>query len=289
MKPIFRRKLFVMQIRHRLPFLLASLLVAHAWAGVFVTYADSPFIIGHRGASYDAPENTLAAFQLAWKQDADGVEGDFYLTDDRQIVCIHDADTKRTTGVKLHVESTPLAKLRELDAGTWKNPLFKSEKLPTFAEVLAAIPAGKHFVIELKSKTKIVPVLSQELRNAKRTDIEILIISFDEETVAACKRELPQVRAHWLTSFKKPIAGSDFRPNAEEVAKAVKRSGADGVGMNGNREVIDASFIDALKQGGCHEFHVWTVDKPEDAQFFRDLGAVGITTNRPDVIRAALR
>jgi glycerophosphoryl diester phosphodiesterase len=58
----------------------------------------SQMIVAHRGASYDAPENTLAAFKLAWQQQSDGIEGDFYLTADRQIVCIHDADTKRTAG-----------------------------------------------------------------------------------------------------------------------------------------------------------------------------------------------
>lgn len=265
-----------------------SLIVTHAWAGLAMSHADSPFIIGHRGASYDAPENTLAAFELAWKLNADGVEGDFYLTPDKQIVCIHDADTKRTTGVKRRVESTPLAKLRELDAGSWKSPEFKAEKLPTFAEVLAAIPAGKRFVIELKSKSAIVPVLATQLRQAKRTDIEVLIISFDADTVAACKRELPDVRAHWLTSFKQSLLGKKWSPTAEEVAESVKRCGADGVGMNGKRDVIDAGFVRALKSGGCQEFHVWTIDEPEDARYFRDLGAVGITTNRPDVIRAAL-
>ncbi len=273
----------------RLEFFFALLIVAQGWIGSSTMHAETQFVIGHRGASYDAPENTLAAFQLAWKQDADGVEGDFYLTDDKQIVCIHDADTKRTTGVKLQVESTPLAALRELDAGSWKADSFKSEKLPTFAEVLAAIPAGKRFVIELKSKTNIVPVLSKELREAKRTDIEVLIISFDEETVVSCKRELPTVAVHWLTSFKKSPADGEFRPTAEDIAKVVDRIGADGVGMNGNRDIIDSGFIETLKAGGCKEFHVWTVDKPDDAQFFRDLGAVGITTNRPDVIRAAIR
>jgi glycerophosphoryl diester phosphodiesterase len=254
-----------------------------------MTYAESPFIIGHRGASFDAPENTMAAFQLAWKQGADGVEGDFYLTSDEKIICIHDADTKRTTGVNLKVESTSLEKLRELDAGSWKNANFQSEKLPTFDEVLAAIPAGKRFVIELKSKAKIVPVLAKQLREANRSDIEILIISFDEESIATCKRELPQMRAHWLTSFKESPLGDGFHPTAEEVAETVQRCGADGVGMNGNREVVDAGFVRVLRQRQCNEFHVWTVDEPEDAKYFRELGAVGITTNRPDLIRTSLQ
>ncbi len=55
-------------------------------------------ITAHRGASHDAPENTLAAFRLAWERGADAIEGDFYLTADEQVVCIHDSTTERTAG-----------------------------------------------------------------------------------------------------------------------------------------------------------------------------------------------
>lgn len=60
-------------------------------------------LIAHRGASRDAPENTLAAFDLAWQQGADGIEADFRLTGDGRIVCLHDASTGRTAGVDLTV------------------------------------------------------------------------------------------------------------------------------------------------------------------------------------------
>ena len=77
---------------------------------LFITplVAEAQMITAHRGASYDAPENTLASFKLAWEQGADAIEGDFYLSADKQIVCIHDADTQRTAGMKLVVERTPL-------------------------------------------------------------------------------------------------------------------------------------------------------------------------------------
>ncbi len=271
----------------RFLYVIGTLVAAFGMASM--APAETPRIIGHRGASFDAPENTLAAFDLAWKLSADGVEGDFYFTADKQIVCIHDADTKRTTGVQSLVESSSLEKLRQLDAGTWKDAKFAGERLPTFAEVIASIPSGKQFVIELKSREKIVPLLVDELARANRDDISLLIISFDEETVRQCKQQLPSVRAHWLTSFKRSKVTGKYAPTAVEVAQAVRRSGADGVGMNGNRECVDQAFIDTLHTGGCNEFHVWTVDDPQDAIFFRDLGAVGITTNRPDVIAKAIR
>jgi glycerophosphoryl diester phosphodiesterase len=78
-----------------------------------------PFIVAHRGASADAPENTLPAFELAWKQGADAIEGDFHLTRDGKIVCIHDYDTQRVSGSKRVVKDSTLDELRALDAGAW--------------------------------------------------------------------------------------------------------------------------------------------------------------------------
>jgi glycerophosphoryl diester phosphodiesterase len=245
-------------------------------------------IVGHRGASHDAPENTLASFRLAWQQGADGIEGDFYLTKDGQIVCIHDADTTRTGGRKLVVKDSTLAELRALDYGSWKGPQFTGEKIPTFAEVLAVVPEGKLFVIELKSGPEIVPVLKAELERLKPRGIKLLIISFDDKTVQACKREIPNARVHWLTGYKQNTETGVWSPGEAEVAERLRNSHADGLGTQGSREVVTADFLARLRLAGMKEFHVWTIDKPDDAKYFQSLGAVGITTNRPLFIREAL-
>ncbi len=245
-------------------------------------------ITAHRGASYDAPENTLAAFELAWEQGADAVEGDFYLTSDRHIVCIHDTDTLRTTGVKKIVAQSTLEELRQLDAGQWKGSAFIGQRIPTFAEVLTAIPKGKRFVIELKTGPEIVPVLVEELQRHKPDPASLQIIAFNADTVAACKQQLPEINVHWLTSFKQPKSGGPWAPTAETIAATVRRTGADGVGMKGERQVIDRDFIHKLHVGGVDEFHVWTIDSVADARFFQALGPTGITTNRPAFIRQGL-
>lgn len=245
-------------------------------------------ITGHRGASHDAPENTLAAFQLAWEQGADAVEGDFYLTADSQIVCIHDADTLRTAGIKKVVAQTTLEELRQLDAGQWKDARFKGEKIPTFAEVMQCIPEGKKFVIELKTDPVIVPVLEQELKRLQPDLASLLIIAFDADTIAACKKAFPEVKAHWLTSFKRANGVGPWTPRADRIIETVKRTGADGVGMKGERAVVDKPFIQMLASGGVSDFHVWTIDSPVDAEYFQELGASGITTNRPAFIRQSL-
>ena len=267
---------------------MTRLLAAMTLPLLFAAPAAGQLITAHRGASHDAPENTLAAFRLAWEQAADAIEGDFRLSSDGRIVCVHDADTKRVAGVNHVVATTPLAELRTLDAGRWKAERFAGERLPTFAEVLAAVPAGKRFFIELKTGPEIVPVLVEELAAWRGDRALLTIIAFDADTIAACKRDLPAIRAHWLTSFKQDKATGAWRPTAEQVAATVKACGADGAGMQGQRKVIDEGFVQRLAAGGVTEFHVWTVDSPEDALTFRKLGAMGITTNRPAFIRAAL-
>ncbi|WP_146535931.1 glycerophosphodiester phosphodiesterase [Rubripirellula reticaptiva] len=251
--------------------------------------SSAPKIVAHRGASHDAPENTLAAFRLAWEQGADGVEGDFYLTTDNQIVCIHDKDTKRTAGEKRIVESSTLQELRLLEYGAWKDAAFAGEPIPTLDEVIATVPDGKTMVIELKSTLRIIPKLVETLKRHRDKPIEWLVIAFDAPTVAELKKQMPDLKVHWLTSFKRSTAVSAYRPSAPDIATIVKQSKADGVGMQGNRDVIDADFVAGLKGGGCNEFHVWTIDDGRDAQFFDELGAFGITTNVPAVIGPALR
>lgn len=246
-------------------------------------------ITGHRGASHDAPENTLAAFNLAWEQGADAIEGDFYLTADSQIVCIHDADTLRTAGIKKIVAHSTLAELQTLDAGIWKDSRFKGERIPTFAEVLQSIPAGKMFVIELKTDPTIVPILEQELKRLQPDPASLLIIAFNADTIAACKQAFPEIKAHWLTGFKRTNGLGPWGPRASQIIETVTRTGADGVGLKGERAVIDNSFIDQLASGGVNDFHVWTIDSPADAQYFQQLGASGITTNRPAFIRQSLQ
>jgi len=267
---------------------MTRFLVATTLSLLLAGQAHGQLITAHRGASHDAPENTLAAFRVAWEQAADAIEGDFRLSSDGQIVCVHDADTKRVAGVNHVVATTPLAELRTLDAGRWKDARFEGERLPTFAEVLAAVPPGKRFFIELKTGPEIVTPLAKELA-AWRGDRSLLtIIAFDADTINACKQALPDIRAHWLTSFKEDKTTGAWRPTAEQIAETVKACNADGVGMQGQRKVIDEGFVERLTAGGVREFHVWTVDSPEDALAFCKLGAMGITTNRPAFIRAAL-
>src|SRR6266513_34882 len=117
----------------------------------FGSSASGQLIIGHRGASHDAPENTIASYTLAIEQGADGFEGDYWLGVGGHILDLHDKDTKRVAGKKLVVTTAPFKQLRALDIGSWKDPKWHAERMPTLEEVLAIVPAGKKVFLELKS------------------------------------------------------------------------------------------------------------------------------------------
>ena len=99
-----------------------------------------PLVIAHRGASGDAPENAIAAFQLAVDLGADGIELDIRLTSDGVPVVIHDRKVDRTTSGIGMIGRLSLAQVRELDAGTWFAPEFKGEGVPTLDDVFEALP-----------------------------------------------------------------------------------------------------------------------------------------------------
>jgi glycerophosphoryl diester phosphodiesterase len=244
-------------------------------------------IIAHRGASHDAPENTLSAFKLAIEQGADAFEADFYLTRDQHVICFHDKDTERITGRKLSITETPFDELRRMDVGNWKGAQWKGEQMPTLEEVLAAVPADKTVFVELKSAIEVVAPMAKAIAATSLKPEQIVVISFHADAVAESKKLLPNVKAYWLTDFKKQDDGS-LKPAVDEVIATLKRTGADALDAKAMPEHFDAAFIQKLRDAGFREFHVWTVDDPAVAHFYRDLGVTSITTNRPGWLREQL-
>ncbi len=257
---------------------------------------ELPLIIAHRGASHAAPENTLAAFKLAWQEGADGIEGDFYLSADRRVVCIHDRNTRRTAGENLDVPEATWDQLQQLDVGRWKAPKYAHERLPDLRQVFATMPLsdeilrtrrhlGKVF-IEVKCGPEVVPVLKELLAESPLQYEQIAVISFDQDVIAAVKREMPDVTANWLTDFKEQPDGS-FEPSPEKIIETLKRLGADGLGAGARRGALTPKLVKALRKRR-YGFHVWTVDQPELARYLMELGVDSLTTNRPGELRREL-
>lgn len=253
------------------------------------TWCDAQLIVAHRGASHDAPENTLAAFRLAWEQDADAIEGDFHVTCDNQIVCIHDKTTERTAPKhpKLTVAETTLEELRNLDVGSWKDEKYAGEAIPTLSEVLATVPAGKQIFVEVKCGPEIVPLLKPQFENSGLRDEQIVIICFNETVITEVRRRMPQYKANWLTSYKANPEKTQWAPSVDEVLESLRRTNAKGLGTNGNIDVVNDAFVKKVVDGGF-EFHVWTINDALIARRFASLGARSITTDKPAAIRQAI-
>ncbi|MBI2354048.1 MAG: glycerophosphodiester phosphodiesterase [Deltaproteobacteria bacterium] len=245
-----------------------------------------PLIIAHRGASRDAPENTLAAFRLAWEQGADGIEADFRLTRDGRIVCLHDASTARTTGVDLRVDSSSLSELNSLDAGGWKGRQWAGERIPTLDEVIAALPAGKRLFVELKCGPEIIPPLAAVLAGSGIAVEQVVLLSFSAQLVGLLKEHLPDCRACWLSESRRNWLTSDPTPAHERIIATLRGSGADGLACRAGR-FLDERLAEALREAGL-ELHVWTVDAPAAARRFAALGVASIFTNRPGWLRERL-
>lgn len=249
--------------------------------------APLPLIVAHRGASFDAPENTLAAFKLAWDQEADAIEGDFSLTADGAIVCSHDLTLKRCGNVDRKIIDMTLAEVRAVDVGSWKDPSFAGERVPTLAEVLAVVPAGKRFFMEMKSGPEIVPELLRTIDASKVPLDRLRVIAFDAEVIAAVKRARPELKAYWLTSFKAADGQTTKHPTIDEVLTTLERIHADGLDAKADFSVIDAPFAQRLRDAG-HELHLWTVDDAQIAHLAAAIGVDSLTTNRPRLLRSAL-
>jgi glycerophosphoryl diester phosphodiesterase len=243
--------------------------------------------IAHRGASHDAPENTLAAFRLAWKQNADGIEADFFLTKDEQIVCIHDDTTKRTAGVNLRIADSIFDQLRQLDVGSWKDGRWSNERIPRIDEVLETVPKGKKIYVEVKCGPEIVPPLERAFAKSRLTLGQIVVISFRAEVVAAVKKATPGVKAFWLVAYHKDQQTGKWGPTMDEIIAKLQQCQADGLGTEANREVVDPRFIQRLRRDGF-EIHAWTIDDLETARYFATLGVDSIITNRPAFLRNGL-
>lgn len=251
--------------------------------------SSAPRIVAHRGASADAPENTIASFRLGFDQGADAVEGDFRITMDGHIVAMHDQTLSRTTGDPRGVDTVALEELESLNAGNWgrwKGSGHEDEGIPTLPAVLGIIPADRGILIEIKDSARIVPALVRDLERSGIPRDHVTVISFDRDVVAALKRAAPGWKALWLTSFTKKTGS--WRPTAQEVIEVAREIRADGVDVKAEIDVVDASFVHEVKSAGL-EFHVWTVNDLETAERMRSVGVDSITTDRPAMLIDGLR
>jgi len=242
--------------------------------------ADRLLIIAHRGASAYAPENTLAAFRLGVQQGADLVEDDYHASADGQLIVIHDATLDRTTdavkrwgGKRILVKSKTLEDLRQLDAGSWKDPKFAGEKLPTFNEAVLAILEGSVPLLERKAGTP-----EQTLSELKKIDAveKVVVQSFDWLFLTQLHKLEPKIVLGALGEGEL----------TDQKLRVAKQTGACVIGWE--HKAIDEDAVRRVHAAGLRIW-AWTVDDEKDIKRLKALGINGIITNRPDATRRVVQ
>src|SRR6056297_1649122 len=150
----------------------------------------SIYILGHRGASGMAPENTESAFKKALQSGADGVELDVHLTKDKELVVIHDERVDRTTDGTGYVKDLTLKEIKKLDAGSYFSPQFAGERILTLEEALELARSFKLINIEIKNMIiKYKDIERELLGTIKKMNLESKVIcsSFNHYSVALIK------------------------------------------------------------------------------------------------------
>ena len=239
------------------------------------------WIIAHRGASAYAPENSLAAFKLAWEMGADGIEGDFRLTADGQVVCMHDATTERLADINLPIETTNYAQLRTINIAHAFDANGPPAHIPLLSEVIATVPSGKQLFIELKSGPQIVPPLIEVLQTSKLSKDQIILFSFDTEVLRAIQALDTPYRTGLIIDFAIGLMGK-LTPTLDDSLRTAEQLGCAGLHI-GAHSRLPKNIGEQTRAHGLH-LHTWTVDSRKLSQTMQAIGVQSITTNKPDSV-----
>ncbi len=229
-----------------------------------------PLIVAHRGASADAPENTLAAFSLAQAQGADGIEFDVQLSADGWPVVMHNFTLERTTNGQGSVQDFTVAELQQLDAG-------EGQSIPTLDAVFETL--GPHFLYNVELKTAafqdngLAAAVADRIQ-AHNLERQTIVSSFNPWAVRWSRRHLTQ--STWVAhlSWKQGLTKYKFWLVPSQAAHP-------------RHQMVDKKYMVWAKKKGLR-VHAWTVDEPTEAQRLVNLGVHAVLTNKPKLMRDCL-
>lgn len=238
-----------------------------------------PLIIAHRGASSEAPENTLAAFQLAMDQGCDGIELDIHLTKDGKLVVIHDENIKRTTNGEGIVGEMTAAELKKYDAGSWFSRKYKGEKIPLLEEVFEIVPREILINIEIKNIPSfyqgIEKKLSDFLNRSNRMD-QVLVSSFDYLCLYRLKQMNPAIKIGLL-----------YYENFQDYFGLANHFGLPVESMQPSFKTLQEHDVRIAIESGLKIFP-WTVNSKSNMEKMIRYGVTGIITNYPKRLKFLL-
>lgn len=231
--------------------------------------SSTPLILGHRGASAIAPENTIAAFARAMQDGADGIEFDVRLSRDGVPVVIHDGSLKRTGLVDQLVSSLTAAELQQVDVGSWfsrkltapSSASFIGQHLPLLSQVLEFFASRPGVLyVEMKCETDQGPSLAAEVVNLVREYqmVERVVVeSFDLPSIKEIKRIKEEIRTAALFEPRLSHPISTVR-RLKMIDRALQQQ-ADEIALH--HTLSANAVVDKARQQGL-EVVIWTVDEP---------------------------
>jgi len=242
---------------------------------------DAPLLVAHRGVSARFPENTMAAFTAAADEGARMLELDVGLSADGALVVLHDATLDRTTSGQGLLSQIPLDRLQELDAGSWFDPRFAAERLPTLQQVFEAL--GERIAINVEIKPEAVSssveggIEEKVVALARHHQLQsrVVVSSFEPAAVSRVKRLAPEIQAAVLYHHE-----IDFDP--VQLAGLFRADG-----MHLNKRHVSAETVDALHAAGLY-VGVYTANEPGDLRRLAAMGVDAIFTDDVTAARAAL-
>ena len=231
-------------------------------------------VIAHRGASSYAPENTLAAFDLALEMRVRHIELDVALTSDNHPVVIHDDKVDRTTNGSGLVTSHTLAALRQLDAGSWFGAQFEGERIPTFDDVLARYNGRVHIHTEIKGKSASLSERTADLIRKHGMERQVTVTSFQSVRLEEMRAYAPELPTGWLVR--------------EVTDSIIAQAHAIGVSQLCPRaDMVRPELVHRLRAEGFVA-RAWGVGTEELMQRVVQAGVDGMTVNLPDKLIAYL-
>lgn len=232
----------------------------------------APAVVAHRGAAGLAPENTLAAIHAAVGTGAAFIEVDLRRTKDGAVILFHDPTVDRTTNGMGRVSDYTLAQLRSMDAGSWFDPVFTGERVPTFAEAAALLqPAPASVLIELKddwSDAQLTPVV-EELRELQMLN-RVVLQSFNLATLEALQRVAPE--------FARVMLTRELDDHAVALAVGL---GVSGIGAKAALYEAFPGSVEAIHAEGLGAA-VYTLNTPEEWELAAERNYDLVITDHPD-------
>lgn len=226
---------------------------------------DRTMVIAHRGASADAPENTLAAMELAINDGADWVEIDVQETRDGEVVVIHDSDLKKIAGSGLKVFDSSLAELQSVDIGSWKDPSFSDQRIPTLQQLLELCKDRIKVLIELKyyGREKHLEERVAAIVEAAGMQNQVRIMSLSYPGV----KKMKSIRPEWSVGLLTSVSIGD-----------ITRLEADFFAVNAS--FASRAFIRHIHSRGRGVL-VWTINDAISMSAMMSKGVDGIITDEP--------